>query len=400
MNKKKVVIYGAGFSGLCLAHFLLKRGVPVEVREKSGVCGGLLGSHLTEWGHTESAANGLLASDDLSELCEDIGVKFLKPLAANKKRYIFRGRLMSFPVKLMEWPRLILFALRYFLKSSGIRAREFETLQEWAERNFSKSFAHDVILTGFQGIYGANTGQLSATLLLRSFFGKKKDRQTDLKGTLSFKGGMGELIQELVHSIESRGGIIHLNTVNTTQDTDDVSVIATGLPAAKKLFETFDAPVAHEMKDLKCAGILSVTCFFKPTGLEPRGFGCLLPTEYKFNSLGVLFNTDIFSHRSDYRSETYIMPESYIDRPKEDVIENILADRSRLAPEAPLVGSKFYGWHEALPVYDKDLEVFLRKDLLNHKSPYVVGNYLGEIGLSKILSQAKKLAEKIGENEF
>ncbi len=400
MNKKKVVIYGAGFSGLCLAHFLLKRGIPVEVREKSGVCGGLLGSHTTEWGHTESAANGLLASDDLVELCEDIGIKFLKPLAVNKKRYIFRGHLMSFPVKLTEWPRLILFTLRYLLKSSAIRPKEFETLQEWAERNFSKSFAHGVILTGFQGIYGANTGQLSATLLMQSLFGKKKARRTELKGTLSFKGGMGELIQGLVHSIESQGGIIHLNSVNMTQDTGDVSVIATGLTAAKKLLESFDSPVAEEMKNLKCAGILSVTCFFKPTGREPRGFGCLLPSEYSFNSLGVLFNTDIFSHRSDYRSETYILPESYVDRPKEDVIENILADRSRFAPEAQLVGSKFYAWPDALPVYNKDLETFLRKDLLNHKSPYVVGNYLGEIGLSKILSRAKTLAAKIGESEF
>jgi protoporphyrinogen oxidase len=59
-------------------------------------------------------------------------------------------------------------------------------------------------------------------------------------------------------------------------------------------------------------------------------------------------------------------------------------------------------WSEALPVYDLDLEDTLREgqaalQQLEACEIYLVGNYLGEIGLAKIMRLAADVAEKIAK---
>ena len=57
---KKIVIIGAGFSGLSLAHELVKLGLKVDVFEKKENVGGLISSPPTEFGFYETGANGFL----------------------------------------------------------------------------------------------------------------------------------------------------------------------------------------------------------------------------------------------------------------------------------------------------------------------------------------------------
>src|SRR4051812_5904277 len=70
----KVSIVGAGFSGLTLAYFLVKRGVHVEVFEKENRVGGLLHTHRSEVGLIETAANGVWNTALCEQMFDDIGL--------------------------------------------------------------------------------------------------------------------------------------------------------------------------------------------------------------------------------------------------------------------------------------------------------------------------------------
>ena len=138
--------------------------------------------------------------------------------------------------------------------------------------------------------------------------------------------------------------------------------------------------------------ILTVTLFFSERE-KLKGFGILFPETEKFQALGVLFNHDIFAGRSDYQSETWILGgahnKSIVDYTDEQILDLILKDRARIFPkENKLMHHTITRWPQALPHYTVGLESLLQELSLPHNT-HLVGNYLGGIGLSQMLFQAK-----------
>ena len=90
-----ITVAGAGFSGLTTAYFLTKQGCKVRVVEKTDRPGGLIRTIHTEHGLVETAANGLLNSVRLQEMCAAIGVSLMPtrrdlPFRLTSHRYIRR----------------------------------------------------------------------------------------------------------------------------------------------------------------------------------------------------------------------------------------------------------------------------------------------------------------------
>ena len=106
---KKVSVVGAGFSGLLTSYYLLKKGVGVEIFESQARPGGLIQTVETEYGKVETAANGLLNSEELEALCRDIGVELMSTRDEARKRFIVRDGVASrWPLKIFETIRLAL----------------------------------------------------------------------------------------------------------------------------------------------------------------------------------------------------------------------------------------------------------------------------------------------------
>jgi oxygen-dependent protoporphyrinogen oxidase len=69
-----------------------------------------------------------------------------------------------------------------------------------------------------------------------------------------------------------------------------------------------------------------------------------------------------------------------------------------LGNKEALVDYRIHRWKNALPLYDVELEKVLRDLKKLPKDLYLHGNYMGGIGLSKILDRSKELAEEIAND--
>lgn len=125
--------------------------------------------------------------------------------------------------------------------------------------------------------------------------------------------------------------------------------------------------------------------------------------------LGVLKNDFIFRHAQaahDRFSENWIlggaacrnqpMFDSLFSRSDEEIVAKICAERTkRFGIESHCDGAVITRWPQALPHYTVELEAILN-DLPEHEqNVFLVGNYLGQIGLSKILERTKVIPSRI-----
>lgn len=395
MITKKVAIIGAGFSGLTLTWALTKKGFQVEVFEKVSRAGGLLGT-TKETILVESAANALLASANVEELFADLNIR---PIAAgfrSKKRFIFNKSPKMFPLSVTA----AISGVLNFLRQKKA-PQDNETVSAWTKRCLNQEFDELLVSPAFQGIYGDSSDNLSAELILGNVFDKSlKPKRGKLKGSIAPQFGMQQIITGLEKNIK-----IHFSSNENNFKDFDAVVIATAMDQTKSILKHFSI----SMPDLPMLPKTTATLGFlkeKPI----KGFGCLFPSKEGFNSLGVLFNSDIFPDRGPLQSETWILNKG------ENILELISQDRKRLVGyyEEPIF-SKITQYEKALPLYGLELkkfltsDFFLRKDQKNifevlkngarikesQQPMYLTGNYLGGIGLAKILDYNLRLTERI-----
>lgn len=393
----KVRIVGAGFSGLTLAYFLVKRNVEVEIFEASQRTGGLISTRTTPNGIIESAANGVWNSVVFEEMLIDLNVPLAKRKSEMKKRYIFRGTPKRWPLSIIE---SLVFACRFsFLwLIFALKPKASETIQQWGTRVGGEAFARYLLAPALQGIYAGDAHRMSAALILSRFFQPKKSKlRPAVSGTVSPEKGMGQLIEALTNWLKSNGAKISYSQPVLTLD-ESHWVIATSGWQAADLLQTKAPAAAACLRKLESLPIVTATLFFS-SAPKLRGFGCLFPKDQNFSALGVLFNTDIFTQRGLGRTETWILggainPE-ILSLPDEEIISRILKDRVRLMEhfEKP-VQSTITRWPKALPHYTVEWKEALKNISLPHNI-HLTGNYLGRIGLSQILDYNLELAKKL-----
>ncbi len=400
----QVSVIGAGFSGLSAAFYLQRLGAKVHVYERSAEPGGLLHTDIFPWGLAESAANGMRSSAAVEDMAGAIGLTLVGASSKNRKRYIFRGRPRQMPLSSLEFLRVSAGLLRRRPPVAGT------TLAQWAESNFGYGALRYLVEPAVAGIFAERPENLSAKLVYDYFFRNRPQRAPNIpRGTVAPPQGMGAWVRSLGDYLRREGVEFSYNTavedIRTFQPHDAHAVVlATDAVTASDLLAPVDPWVSRLLGHISYNPLVSATLAWKnPVAQNLRGFGCLLPSMENFNSFGVLFNSDIFPRENSYRSETWILPppksfmvQSLSDH---DVLNLILADRERLlgASGAPAPDEmQVYRWAKALPRYDVNLEKVLAQ-LVLPPNVFLVGNYLGGLGLAKILDHAAMVSQKIWE---
>lgn len=182
------------------AYYLDRAGYDVEVFEKNSRPGGLINTVETKWGPCETAANGTLNSKAFEDLAAQVGLELLPSQKISRRRYIFRDRLRRWPLNFFE--TLILFFHFIFSRK---RPYKEETIKNWGERVLGVA-GTKYALAILQGIYAGDPSRMSASLILKRLFDRKKkikslqghdggrsggDR-SQIRGLVSPKGGMLE----------------------------------------------------------------------------------------------------------------------------------------------------------------------------------------------------------------
>lgn len=426
---KKVIIIGAGFSGMSLAYFLNKNGCSVTVLEKKDQVGGMLSTKKTSYGFVESAANGFLNTARVEKFLQEINAPYMGSSEESKKRFIYRGKPRTWPFSFSE-TFVLLGKLLKFLSHKKINkmAQPRESVVGWADQNFTSAFADYLLAPALQGIYAGDINKLSASLVINPILTRKKQKKLSSHSLLSGQLGMSEIMNHLKDCLLQKGVKFQINAGLLSASCKDADhlVIATSsvdaeailrqlsedrLLAAQILAQAADDLSLSEkflhnaelLKKIETCALVTVTCFFSEAPQNYRGFGVLFPRQEKIRALGVLMNNVIFP-RSDKienqkHSETWIfggaLDKDVLSLPDEKIKSLILEDRARVfSLSHEILEMHITRWPLALPHYTIEHEKYI-SELKRMKGVSLHGNYLGSIGLSRILEKSEQLAEKI-----
>lgn len=395
---KKISVIGAGFAGLTLSLRLAELGFEVEIYEKSSRVGGLLGTEKTSFGLAEQAANALIRTARAEKLFADLQIPAVLPLAESKKRFIFRGIPKSWPLSFFETLGLILkVAPKFIFNRKSLRPMPGQTLKNWGLSNLGESPTNFLLEPAMQGIYACESTNLSASLILGPLFNKNREKYG---GLLTGPNGMQDLVDALEKELRARGVQIHLNTEIKLTHLKSPIVVCSSAAGAAAITRELYPMLAQTLAKIHMSSVVSVKVFFAKAQTQFKGFGCLIPrVGATYKTLGVLMNSYIFSGRDKTYNETWIMggsqAEQIVKMSDAEILNVIQSERAEfLKTTDTVLHVKIDRWAKALPAYDVELENILKQIDLP-KNLYLHGNYLGGLGLSKILERGDRLAQEL-----
>ena len=400
-----ITVVGAGFSGLATAYFLVKRGLKVSIVEKSNRAGGLIETLHGEHGLVEKAANGILCSAKLEAIAADVGVPLLTTRREGRKRFIYRGQPRQLPLNVFE---MLKTGARVATHATSLSPRPFESIDEWGRRVGGDAATDCLLIPALGGIYAGDPDRLSASLI----FGKAKlpdhlrtnqPEKGKLHGTVAPPQGMQQLTDGLRNWLAQAGVEFVFDADSIDVGVQDPIVIGLSANTAADCLRDLAPELNQALSGIEMLSLVTVTAFYQPDAAKVNGFGCLFPRDQGFRARGVLFNNSIFEGRGPAHSETWIFGGA-LDA---DVIE--LGD-GQFSDLIATERERFYGKRDeplalhinrrpkAIPHYTIELE----RTLTNLPAPpanvALVGNYLGRIGLAKLIERAAVVADEISHS--
>jgi len=349
----KIVIIGAGISGLSLGWFLKKKYVDnleLTILEQSAISGGYIKTikkddFIFELGcrSCRTAGNGLKTL----QLIEDLNLESEVIIADStaKNRYIYknkklecipRGILPCLKSKLM--PGLFKAVCSDLFKKKRSRSQKEETIYEFINRRFSKDFAINLFDPLSTGIYAGDIRKLSLKSCFPMIYELEHTHRSIIKGMVfqkkpidltlspfiqkllktsifSLKGGMQTLTHALsehlkenilydtnITKLEIKTNETTIHLMNGTIISPDI--VYSTIPA-KNLSEILSH---HELtgilKQFTATSIATVSFGFKELDLKTEGFGYLIPSIEKESVLGAVFDSSVFKELNQSDKET------------------------------------------------------------------------------------------------
>lgn len=449
---QRVVIVGAGITGLTLAYLLKKRGVPVLILEKSNRAGGRIHT-LCENGYTFEAGpnSGIIAHPEVAQLFDSlgkaIGPEIAKPQA--KKRLIWKDNVFRpLPDSL---PKAIATPLFTWYDKIRILGEPFrkkgsdpnESVASIASRRLGKSFLAYAVDPFIGGIYAGNPDKLITRFALPKLYAleqsygsfirgavagaKKRKEARSRKATkdiFSVSGGLSTLTDSLYEILKNdiqldteriavvpegaswrvtfrTGGTDHTLCADRVVTTVGAYLLPDVLPFLKAnekqlLLQLTYAPVVQI-----AVGISGVhQC-------RHNAFGGLVPSVEKKKILGILYPSACFENRAPKDSclfsffmgglrnpEIYDLPDREIERLTTEACSEML----KINPDTQIDLLRIFRYKHAIPQYTSIVEtlwVWIESFEKEHPGLYLAGNIRNGIGLADRIRQAYTIADQI-----
>jgi protoporphyrinogen oxidase len=396
MKKYDIVIAGAGISGLCLAHFCLKKGMTALVIESSERMGGAFNSHKLQ-GNTQDgfwlelgAHTCYNSYSTLLQIVEDCGLlTSLIPRAKVPFRVLVDGQIKTITSQL-NFLELALSLPRLFgAKKKGVSVKDYYS-SILGKRNFNHLFSHF-----FNAVPSQDASDFPADMLF-----KKRDRRKDIVRSFTFKDGL----ESVAKAISQQKGIdIICNQQITKLETNKqqyTSVtkqgnsyqskyvgLATSAQQAAQIVLESKPELAHELQKISAERIDSVGVKIDQHKLQLEPVAGIVPLNGSFFSA---VSRDTVPDQK-YRGFTFHFKGGTMsENERLKVIEDALRiDKSKIQEMVTcqnLVTSPRLG-HEAV--------VRQIDTLLNGEKILVTGNYFKGVSIEDCLSRSKKEAKRI-----
>jgi len=348
MNKKdkKIVILGAGISGLASAYWLEKSGYDVTIFEASSEPGGAMQTEFDNGFLIDYGPNsGLETTPLIREIVENIGLSD-EMIYANenaKTRYILKNdKLLPLPMSPGSFLKTKLFSTKAKLR---LLAEPFigksddgyyQSISEFVTRRLGKEFLDYAIDPFVSGVFAGDPTKLSVKSAfpklyrLEELYGglikgmikgakerkKSKEESKQSAKMFSFKKGMQSFPKAIVKNLS---GSIHLDTdvKNIVKGNDEIKIVyekdgvqnelicdalLSTIPVSKasKIFSKLDAELAEHLDSIFYPPVMVLYLGYNKKDIPVKldGFGYLIPSLEKKNFLGAIWSSTIFENRA------------------------------------------------------------------------------------------------------
>lgn len=416
---KRIIILGAGISGLATAWYLSQKSKTCSITlfEKERRVGGSIQSLSKEGFLFERGPRGFRTQDKgkrLLKLVDELSLtpKLLSTSEKGKKRYLLnQGRLSQLSLFYLMKKRLLWPILKEpFVKK---KLNEDETVFDFFSRRFGKKFATTLIDPMIRGIFGGDVKELSMAAAFPKFFDYEKHYGSLVKGLIrskgesgsltSFEGGMETLPRTIKEKLENRvdfrlgefpkrleptskGFSLHFDN-----ETVQADIVIGALPAYELSSLLEDRhPFLEQIPYLTLS---TLNLGFEGNILPLNGFGFLAPSSESDFFLGTTFDSHIFPSLNT-RDQTRLC---MIFKGEQKEIEALSFARkmifSLFSSDAPIKAYDFHIAKRSVPQYALGHLQRLRSFHIPHL--YAAGNYLEGISVIDCVDGAERMVEKI-----
>lgn len=450
-----VLVVGGGISGLAVAWFLHRRGIPVRVLEAGARPGGMIDTDRSDDWLIERGPNSTLhkpgrADDALGRLIGSLGLegRVVEAGQAGKKRFIVRnGRLVPLPASppamvvspaFSPWGKLRLLAEPFI----G-RAGHEETIAAFVTRRLGPEFLAYAVEPFVSGVYAGDPAALSVRAAVPRIYELEQTYGSLIRGAIalgkaakgagmpagrliSFDRGMAVLPEAIAEALPA-GSIRHGCRVDAIHcigehwradwsaeggrgsDTADHLVLAVPAGDAADLVLPLAPGAASVLHGIPYAPIVATAMGFNRAAVAHRldGFGFLVPRREGVRTLGSLFSSTLFPGRARpgrVLLTAFIggaMDRAILDQSDESVLAQVTADLGRMLGISgqPLL-SRLSRRPRAIPQYTLghlDRLAELDTTLAPFPNLHLGASWRGGVAVSDCIRNGEALAARIAD---
>ncbi len=452
MNKK-IVILGAGISGLSTAYLLNKDGYDVTVLEKKSEVGGSMESTWESGYMFDRGPNsGLETTPLIGTMVEELGLQDQLMYASKEgnKRYILRNdHLHALPMSPIAFIKTKLFSpaakLRLFIEPLIGKSNDgyYQSISEFVTRRLGKEFLDYAINPFVAGVYAGNPEELSVKSAFPKLYALEEEYGGLIVGTIksirkrkqraekskqsarmfSFKDGMQILPKTIADKLGKKvitsAEVISLQKNETgysviynhgeSSQRIDCDILLSTLPAyiGADLFKAFDDKLSKHLSQIYYPPVLVMFLGYNETDIaQPLdGFGFLVPAKEKKSFLGAIWSSVIFQNRSETGKAVFTLFVGGARNPevgnvdKQALIKKVKDEFHQLMKiSAEPVYESYRYWSQAIPQYNLgyiEHENYFDEFEKKNRGIILGGNYRGGISVGDCIKNSEILSNRI-----
>jgi oxygen-dependent protoporphyrinogen oxidase len=450
---KKIVVIGAGISGLTVAYLLKQKGYEVTVLEKKNEVGGTIEtSYENGFLFDHGPTNALETAPLVAKLVDELNLKD-QLVYANKtanKRYIFRNN------HLHELPNSLSTLLKTKLLSFNAKLRilaepvvgsssdgYYQSVAEFVSKRLGKEFLDYIINPLAADVYAGNPESLSIKSafpnlyaleekygsLVIGAFKSVKERKTNSEKSkasgrlFSFRDGMivlpkaiaeylgsSLMLQTEVKKIEKQNDGYLLTCLFNSEDINlYADIIISMIPAycAADLFSAFDDELKKHLLDIYYPPVLVQYSVYKKEDIKRPldGFGIMVPYKERKSFLNTIWNSAVFPNRSPEGTSAFTIiiggarDTEILSLDKELLFMKVRGEfETMMNITGEPIFSSYKFWSKAIPQYSiGHIEHENYFALFEKKFPgiFLSGSYRGGISIGDCIKNSELIAEKL-----
>jgi oxygen-dependent protoporphyrinogen oxidase len=454
VKSNKVIIIGAGISGLTTAYLLHKDGFDVTVLEKNDRVGGSIETMTEEGFLFDRGPNSALETTPIiAQLVEELSLKE-ELVYANKEgntRYILRNnRLHALPMSPPAFLKSKLFSgrakLRLFAEPFIGKSQDgyYQSIAEFVKRRLGQEFLDYAINPFVAGVYAGVPEDLSVKSAFPKLYALEEEYGGLIKGTIksvrkrkkrkeqsklsakmfSFKNGMRVLPETIAKHLGNRVKLsANVVSIKKTGDGDYgiaykegeqnltllTDIVLLTIPAynASELLKHYDSDLKNHLRGVYYPPVLVLYLAYNKAdiGQALDGFGFLVPSKENKSFLGAIWSSVIFPNRASENTASFTLfiggsrSPSFVNENEDTVIQNAKIEFEELMKingQAIYTNKRF--WPKAIPQYSLgyvEHENYFDHFEIDNKGIFLSGNYRGGISVGDCIQNAEKVVGKI-----